>query len=197
MTLLGRSYRELYADEPLSPYDPIGASRSFDAAASQVQLGSMNTVQILVSTDITDTDALLEICQNWQNLFGYYIGIETVTPADFDRRIAAGEYSIALYTLSSQEGTCTSFFRAAADEAALWGMDPAALETNVTALTQADALADTVELCGSTEETVLHTGCFVPLFYKNSYLLYTGNNRDIGFDPFSGAVFFRDAKHFE
>ena len=197
VTLLGRSYRELYADEPLSPYDPAGACNSFEAASEEVGLGSMNTVQILVSTDITDTDALLEICQNWQNLFGYYIGIETVTPADFERRVAAGEYSIALHTLSSHEGSCTAFFQAAAQDAPLWGMDAAALNTNVKALTSAREPADTVALCGSTEEMILASGCFVPLFYKNSYLLCTENNQDVVFDPFSGAVSFREAKHFE
>ena len=37
---------------------------------------------------------------------------------------------------------------------------------------------------------------FVPVFYKNSYLIYHDDNEDIFFDPFTGAVDYRSAKNY-
>jgi hypothetical protein len=63
-------------------------------------------------------------------------------------------------------------------------------------LASAGKLADTVELYGAAERAILETNAFIPLFYKNSYLICTAGNQDLRFDAFSGAVDFRYAKHF-
>ena len=79
ITLLGRSYREMLADEPLSPaYDPVQAAQLFDKAAALLNLNTMNTMQIMVPSSIQDTEALLAVCQEWQNIFGYYIYFSTI-----------------------------------------------------------------------------------------------------------------------
>ena len=36
---------------------------------------------------------------------------------------------------------------------------------------------------------------FIPLFYKNRYLIATAGNRDIVFDPFTGSADFISAKY--
>ncbi len=195
--LLGRSYRELYAEETLAlPYDPELAASLFASAAEELGLYSMNTMKILVSSEITDTEALLAICQEWQNLFGYYIGIETVTPAEFDKRIAEGEYSIALYPMGGSKGSCYSALREFSQKSDLLGFESAAYAAIMPKIASAAQLSESLELYGAAEKAIIETNTFIPLFYKSTYLVSTAGNRDIGFNAFSRVVYFRDAKHF-
>ncbi|HAJ96885.1 MAG TPA: hypothetical protein DCO72_04030 [Ruminococcus sp.] len=197
VTMLGRSYRELYADEPLAmPYDPVTASKLFDRASAELGLNSMNSVQIMVSSNIRDTDALLAICQEWQNIFGYYIGIETVSPDEYQRRLSEGEYSIALWGFTPDRNSCYASLEEFASNSDLLEFQSNYFSTLLDTLSTANKVADSVNLYGTAEQTAINTHVFIPLFYKNSYLIYTSVNTNIDFNPFSGAILFRNARHF-
>ncbi len=195
--LLGSSYREIYADEPLAvPYDPAKAAELFAKAEKKLQLNSMNTIRILVSNNIKDTDALLTICQEWQTLFGQYIGLETVTQEEYEKRIASGDYSIALYSIGADRNSCYDMLRQFTVQQKMLGFESEEYSGIMAELASAGKLSDTVELYGMAEQAVIDSNAFIPLFYKNSYLVCTAGNRDIGFDAFSGAIDFKYAKHF-
>ena len=52
-----------------------------------------------------------------------------------------------------------------------------------------DSVPDIVEKCTGFERELLDAGDFVPVFYKNSYLVAYDDNDDIIYDPFSGSVY--------
>ncbi len=195
--LMGTSYREMYADEPLAPtYDPELSARLFAEAAKELHLNSTNTIRILVSNNITDTDALLTICQEWQTLFGQYIGLETVTEEEYRKRIAEGDYSMALYSIHPERNSCYETLRLFSEEDDRLGFQSMVYSSAMAKLATTEQLTDAVELYGMAEQAILDTNTFVPLFYKNSYLVHSSANTDLGYDAFSGIVDFRNAKHF-
>ncbi len=195
--MLGRSYRELLADETLAlPHDPEQARSCFAEASEALGLTSMNSIRIMVPSTLKDTDAMLAVCQEWQDLFSYYIGIETVSPEEYERRLSAGEYSIALYCFSPDSNCCGAVLEQFTELGELFGIDGLALRDTFRDLGTEDA-AQRVARCGEAEKAMLDTHAFIPLFYKNTYLVYTADNQDIRFVPFSGAADFREAKHFE
>lgn len=196
-TLLDSSYREICADEPLAlPYDPQKAASLFERAAKKLQLNSLNSIRILMPNTITDTDALLTLCQEWQTLFGQYIGIEAVTPTEYERRLAAGEYSIALYGVHGSRNSCYEVLRVFSVNKELMGFESAEYSGIMTQLATVGRISDSVPLYTAAEQAILDTNAFIPLFYKNTYLVATAGNREIGFDAFSGTLDFRRAKHF-
>lgn len=197
VTMLGRSYRELFADEQLAlPYQPLQAVKLFNLASAELGLGSMNTIQIMVPSNILDTDAMLAICQEWQNLFGYYIGIQTVSPEEYDRRLSAGDYSIALYSIHPERNSCYAALQEFQENAALLGLKSDNFDKMLAALAAPEHLADAVQLYGAVEQVLINSHTFIPLFYKNTYLLYTEQNTDIWYDPFAETIDLRSAKHF-
>jgi oligopeptide transport system substrate-binding protein len=196
VTVLGSSYRSVQADEPLcTPYDPGRASKLFSEAAEGLGLGTMNSVRVMVPSTITDTDALLAMCQNWQELFGYYIGIETVSPDEYRSRLSAGDYSIALYAVTPESDGCYAAMQAYADRAELLGLENRYFGHLVEGLARPVSLADAAALCAEAEKTVIRTYTFIPLFYKNRYLIATAGNRDIAYDAFTGSADFIGAKY--
>ncbi len=196
-TLLDSSYREICADEPLAlPYDPQKAAALFDSAAEELQLNSLNSIRILMPTTITDTDALLTICQEWQTLFGQYIGIEMVTQPEYERRLASGEFSMALYAVHAERNSCYDVLQVFSRDREIMGFESQAYSDMMIRLASVGKISDSVPLYHAAEQAILDTNTFVPLFYKNIYLVATAGNRDIIFNPFSGVMDFRRAKHF-
>ncbi|MCR4644487.1 MAG: peptide ABC transporter substrate-binding protein [Oscillospiraceae bacterium] len=200
VTLLGRSFRELYADEQTAlPYQPEYAKELFNEADKDLGLRT-STMQILIPSTVLDTEALLSVCQGWQDLFGYYIGIETVSPEEFDRRIASGDYSIALWGLKPDTNSCDAVLTKLLENCDMLGTSEEAYAAYAAAFAapgKAAQRSDSIALYGEAEKTFLESACFIPLLYKNTYLVTTDGNEDVRYDPFTGAVYLREAKHFQ
>ncbi len=197
VTVLGTSYREIYADEPLcTAYDSQLAVDYFTAASEELSLNAMNSLRILVSSDFLDTDALLAICQEWQDLFGYYIGLESVSPSEYATRISSGDYSIALYSISPTRNSCVSMLEQFQDIADLLGFVSEEYENILRQLHYVDTFAEAVDYYARAECAILDTLCFVPLFYQNTYLYYTSGNDGFTYDPFASIIEFRNARYF-
>lgn len=192
--ILGRSYRELYADEPLSiPYSPERSADLFAEALVSVPMKEINALKILIPDTFTDTEALLSVCQEWQNLSGHYIGIESVSVREYQNRLKAGEYSIALYTLEAQRNSSYAVLQ---DISAVSGLENTELNAVMKTISDTSSLSDQIALYGSAEKAILETDLFIPLFYQNLYLIYTRGNTDIFCRPFNHSIDFRNAKYF-
>lgn len=194
VTLLGRSYRELVSDKQYEFYDVSEAERCFRIAKAELQTETFDDAKILVCTGMVNADYLHRISQNWQEIFGFYIGIEEVTPAEFNRCIADGDYSIALYPLKGSYNSGLSvieqfnknnFLGYSADNKDLTGE-----------VRRCADISELVDCYCNQESTILDGYGFVPLFYKNSYFVTNDDNEDIIYDAFTGAVDFRIAKNY-
>lgn len=188
--ILGRSYRELYADEPLIPgYAPEESERLFAEVISMISINEFNALKILLPETFTDTEALLSICQGWQDISGHYIGIEQVSVKEYESRIESGEYSIALRSLETPWNSCYASIRNSVEQL---GAEASILES----LTGDESLSEKVYLYGEAEREILAGNEFIPLFYQEMYLIYTADNAEIYARPFSRSIDFRKAKHY-
>jgi oligopeptide transport system substrate-binding protein len=67
------------------------------------------------------------------------------------------------------------------------------------AINQLDCIGNSseyVERFSSIEKQILDENCFIPIFYKNTYLVIKKENEDVVYDAFSGAVNYQNAKHY-
>ena len=53
-----------------------------------------------------------------------------------------------------------------------------------------------VDSYAAAEKALLEQYGFIPLFYKNSYIVANKDNEDIIYDPFTGSVDYRIAKNY-
>lgn len=195
VTLLGRSYRELASDKAFDVHNTEEAQMYFERAKRELKAESFETVKILVSTESVDSGYLHLISQQWQEVLGCYIGIEEVTAAEFETRIADGEYSITLYPLKGDFNS---------------GVSVLSQFQKISCLAKSGGSAEitsSIRKCANTSELVAHYTAaeqeilgeygFIPLFYKNSYLVAGDENEDIILDPFAEAVDFRIAQNYD
>lgn len=193
--LMGRSYRELSSDKIFSEYSTEDALTYFDRAKKELNAESFDTVKILVSTDSIDSGYLHLLSQQWQNVLGCYIGIEEVTAEEFESRLENGDYSIALYPL---KGDFNSGISVLEQFNKISCLESCGSSDEITeALRRCANASEIVTQYSEAEEKILSEYGFIPLFYKNSYLVAGNENEDIFYDAFSDSVDFRIAKNYD
>lgn len=192
--LAGRSYRELSSDSQFSSYNLDEAKKCLQNAKSELNIGSVESVKIMVNAETADSGDLHILSQSWQDTLGIYIGIEDVTADEFEKRIADGDYSIALYPLKGDLGSGLSVI--------------GQFEKNdcLKSITGSTSFTETIMKCGdiqslvnaytSAEKAIIGSFGFIPLFYKNSYLVSSRDNESLIYDPFTGAIDYRLAQNY-
>ncbi len=206
VSIHGRAYRELVSDRQFSVYNDDAARDLYAAAKEELGIESVDTVKIMVNEETVNSGWLHQITQHWQEIFDGYIGIEGVTAEEFKERIESGDYSIALYPVKGDISMGVSVFREFEEIPALSGLvfpkqeidenyKPA--EKLTRSLKTSTTTTELVEKYTAAEQQILDTYGFIPIFYKNSYLIADKDNEDIFYDPCTGAVDYRLALNYD
>ncbi len=197
--MLGKEYRELVSQQSVQPAGQ-DAAVLYTQALEELGIASLESAQILVPAGLTDYAALHEIVRRWSDLFGFYIGIDPVDPETYAQRLRDGEYAIALYGMGSDYNSPAGALQQLLEQQGMLGMSEQTLRDVQAQLQEAagvENLSGTLEHYRAAERLLLEDAWFIPLFYKQEYLVFRPDNEDLAFDPFTGQVFFADAKHFE
>ena len=195
VNLYGRSYRELVSDRQFISYNEEEALNCYETAKKELKIGSVDSLKILVNAEIADSGCLRSLTEKWQELLGFYIGVEDVTSDEFYQRISDGDYSIALYPVKGKSASGKSVIRQFEDIPCLKNTLP---NGKISAkLMSCSTVNELIEAYTSAEKQIIDSNCFVPLFYKNSYLIADKENEQIFYDPFTGAVDYRLALNYD
>lgn len=192
--LLGRSYRELVSDRQYEFYDVSEAKRCFEVAKAELNIESLDNIKILVCSGTINSDYLHNLSQQWQEIFGFYIGIDEVTSSEFESRIKENDYNIALYPLKGNYNNGLSVIKQFKENNCFNNIKVDKIIDEIRHCADVSELVD----CYCTQESkILDSYVFVPLFYKNSYLIMNDDNEDIIYDPFTESIDFRIAKNYD
>jgi len=190
----GKKYRDQVSDKIFDVYKPDEAAECVQRAKEELNVGSFNNVKILICADTIDSGYVHLLSQQWQDVTGVYIGIEEVKQDEFYQRLENGDYSVALYPLKADLNSTVSLFSEFENDSIL-KKDSDGRKRSLEIL-HCDSVPHIVEKCTGFERELLDAGDFVPVFYKNSYLVAYDDNDDIIYDPFSGSVDFRIARNY-
>ena len=194
INLFGRSYRELSSDSQFDVYNVNDAKSYLEKAKFEIGSRSIESTKILVNSAVVNSGALHLLSQTWQDTLGIYIGIEDVTNDEFYDRIENGDYSIALYPIKCKNASGLSFIRAFEETDCL--ADFYGDQTCADDILKCPTAAGLVDAYCDAERDVLSKFGFIPLLYKNRYLIADPANEEIFHDAFSGAVNYRKAKNY-
>lgn len=192
--LLGRSYRELISDRQYEFYDISEAKRCFQVAKAELGVESLDNIKILVCSGTINSDYLHNLSQQWQEIFGFYIGIDEVTSSEFESRLKENDYNIALYPLKGNHNNGLSVIEQFKENDCF---NDIKLDKIIDEIRHCADVSELVNCYCTQESKILDSYSFIPLFYKNSYLIMNDDNEDIIYDPFTEAIDFRIAKNYD
>ncbi|MBE6845334.1 MAG: peptide ABC transporter substrate-binding protein [Ruminococcus sp.] len=206
ITVEGKSYRELVPernayissdDSKTVEYNPQLAVSYYENGMKQMNLQSLENIKLLVPENLMDIEYLHLVTQNWQSLFGFYIGIEEVPEEEFYSRIAEKDFTLAVYPITGAYNSPVSVIEQFSTDKNKFGYSNPQIDLIFDSLNKINDFSENTDAILEAEKLILDTFDFIPVFYKSEYLIMGSGNDDILYDPFTKQIDFRHAKYFE
>ena len=143
-----------------------------------------------------DYSLLREVLELWRAELDLHLSIEEVPESEYEARLASGDYALALYAISGAYHDASAVLERFLADENLHCTESETVRSLLDRAVSSPNLSDCVELYRQAEEAILSDYCFLPLFYKQRYLICKNGVSDVIFNPFSGQVQFRDAKYY-
>ena len=195
--LLNKSCRELIADSAYQHYDPAEADRLIHKGMRKLRVSEMEEGKVLCCAGMMDYSKLRAVLDIWLSEMDLHLTIEEVTESEYDARLASGDFAMALYAVTGENSDACSFFENVLSDPEFSCSKERDVRKLLEQAVSSPNLNDCVELYRKAEEEMLSDLCFIPLFYKQRYLICKNGVQDVIFNPFSGQVQFTEAKYFE
>lgn len=193
--LLNKSFRELTADASYQHYDLAEADRLYHKGLRKLRISEMEEGKIMVCGGMMDYEVLRGVLDQWQADLDWHFSIEEVPESEYERRLASGDYALALYAVSGAYYDASAVLESFLGDENLRCTEKETVRKLLEQAAAAPNLTDCVSLYRQAEEAILEDNCFIPLFYKQRYLVCKRGVSDVVFNPFSGQVQFSSAKY--
>lgn len=195
ITLQGKSYRDIVPDRTLSVYD-AGSAELWVNALRSAGIEAVNDAKITVPEDFSGIDMLYDITDRWRSELLFNCGVEVVSRSEYESKMENGEYVIALIELSSENNSAFEFMSVFAENESFHMYSDPSFMSNLSGSKTSVSLTDGTERFKAAESAVIGEYVFIPLCYESIYLVCDEDAADLAFYPFTGAVWFGEAKYF-
>ena len=153
-------------------------------ARQTLTTSDFNKVSLMVPAGSGVTSAAEEINGVWQKEFSLFFSVEEVDEETFAKRLAEGDYTIALAPISAEGGSVYNMLNQfTAAGGSLTGYADSLYATQLQASTQATG-SSRCRLLGDCERQLLSDAVAVPLFAQQKRLLIAPGIQNLIFDPF-------------
>ena len=177
----GMNYRDTVGD--VSPA-PVDVKALYLAARQGMANSDFNKITLMLPAGCGLNEAAETINGAWQKELSLFFSIEEVDEETFRKRLAEGDYTIALAPVSAESGsvynTLAQFTPAGGG---LTGYSNALYATQLEASTHANG-STRCRLLGDCERQLLSDCVVVPLFSQQKRLLIASGVKNLIFDPF-------------
>ena len=181
LTVDGMNYRDTAGDVTPAAVD---ARALYLTARQTLTTSDFNKVSLMVPAGSGVTSAAEEINGVWQKEFSLFFSVEEVDEETFAKRLAEGDYTIALAPISAEGGSVYNMLNQfTAAGGGLTGYTDSLYTTQLQASTQATG-SSRCRLLGDCERQLLNDAVAVPLFAQQKRLLIAPGIQNLIFDPF-------------
>lgn len=181
LTVDGMNYRDTAGDVTPAAVD---ARALYLTARQTLTTSDFNKVSLMVPAGSGVTSAAEEINGVWQKEFSLFFSVEEVDEETFAKRLAEGDYTIALAPISAEGGSVYNMLNQfTAAGGSLTGYADSLYATQLQASTQATG-SSRCRLLGDCERQLLSDAVAVPLFAQQKRLLIAPGIQNLIFDPF-------------
>lgn len=181
LTVDGMNYRDTAGDVTPAAVD---ARALYLTARQTLTTSDFNKVSLMVPAGSGVTSAAEEINGVWQKEFSLFFSVEEVDEETFAKRLAEGDYTIALAPISAEGGSVYNMLNQfTAAGGGLTGYADSLYATQLQASTQATGSSRCL-LLGDCERQLLNDAVAVPLFAQQKRLLIAPGIQNLIFDPF-------------
>ncbi len=145
----------------------------------------------------SDNGFMNQIIDDWHDSLDIYIGIDYVDDAEYYQRLQDGDYGMALTEMTIDDNSIYYFLKNVIDSinstSDNYNKFTNILEGSLVNTSDSEKIKSYSEI----ENEILMSGDYIPVFYKNKFVVYKKGISDFIFNPFSEQINFRYAKYFD
>lgn len=195
VTLLDKSYREFAGEKMTAEYSVSAAQEHYKNAQPELDSALFSGARIIMREDKAASAMISLIMQEWQREFGFYCVVETLSEEEYNSRLAAGDYEIAVRELSGNVNSPSAYLQGFASGSGNYsGYVSSEVNMLMSRAERAEDLATSAELYARAEQIVLDDAAVIPLYYKNEYFYINKDFADIYYNPFNKTIDFTQGK---
>lgn len=190
--IFGSKYEKGF-DESVLSYNKITAEYRWGFILSEEEKSSLYNMNLLVSDSFVDYNKLKAITDSWYDAFGIHFGIEVVNQADYDMRIASGDYDIAFTSLSYEDSDAFGYLSPFGSDSEYGFAVEEVINIEETA-DKYNTLTAKLRDYINAEAKIIEEYLFLPICHRSVYCYYSEDIADFEFDPITNTIIFENAK---
>ncbi len=195
VTLLDKSYREFAGEKMTAEYSVSDAQEHYQNALPQLDTSLFSGARIIMQEDKAAQAMISALMQEWQREFGFYCVVETLSEEEYNARLAARDYEIAVRDLSGSINSPAAYLQGFTKGGGNYsGYNSAEANQLISRAERAVDLSESAELYAQAEQIILDDAAVIPLYYKNEYFYINEDYADIYYNPFNKTIDFSNAK---
>ncbi len=195
VTLLDKSYREFAGEKMTAEYSVSDAQEHYQNALPQLDTSLFSGARIIMQEDKAAEAMISALMQEWQREFGFYCVVETLSEEEYNSRLAARDYEIAVRDLSGSINSPAAYLQSFTKGGGNYsGYNSAEANQLISRAERAVDLSESAELYAQAEQIILDDAAVIPLYYKNEYFYINEDYADIYYNPFNKTIDFSNAK---
>lgn len=145
----------------------------------------------------SDNGFMSQIINDWQDSLDIYIGIDYVDDSEYYQRLQDGDYAFALTEIAIDDNSIYYFLKNVMDSINTTGLNYKKINGILESSLLSSSDSEKIKAYSEIENEILMSGDYIPVFYKNKFVVYKKGITDFIFNPFSEQVNFRYAKYFD
>lgn len=198
VTLLDKSYREFAGEKMTSEYSVAAAQEHYRNALPQLDMSLFSGARIIMREDKAAAAMISVIMQEWQREFGFYCVVETLGEEEYNSRLAAGDYEIAVRDFSGNINSPAAYLQPfmMGGSGNYSGYGSSHVNLLMSRAERASDLSESAELYARAEKIILDDAAVIPLYYKNEYFYINEDFADIYYNPFNKTIDFSQGKSY-
>ena len=181
------SYRELTGNSQYLGYDPDAAKNYLETAKKTVSVP--DTVTVICHQNFPKNLAE-KICGDIRSLFSADIIIEYPSESTFEKRLANGDFSLAILPLSLSSPSPYSILSTFSEQNFIGYSDPE-YDSFLASALSSESDNDFSSCCKKAERMLIESGALIPIAYETSYFATAKQISGVYFPTFSNNIFFK------
>jgi oligopeptide transport system substrate-binding protein len=192
-------YRTLAGEASMILFNPEAARLAYERGAAAAGRENLVGLDVIIPVDENNTahEYLSRILQHWQVHLGFFCSIRTLSIDDFNEALSSGSYDIAMARISGEFNSPDAYLRAFGGAIRRSTASPSIeFHELLTEARRTYDMQESARLYKQAENMILEQAVFIPVCYQTEMFFYNRKSEGLVYNPFTGAVIFRDAKWF-
>lgn len=193
VALNGENYREIVGESFAGfDFDPAMASDLFKAGLSELELTKLPTLTIICTEEFIPAMGFVQ--KSVQDNLAVFINLIPVSESELESAVAAGNYDLALVSMTPQYDNPGAIFSLFTDADNITGFYHADFSAAVAAASKKTDNESMAESFAVAEQMLLQAMPALPLFYETSYFAVSPRISGLDYSVFGGHITFRFCK---